>query len=199
MANTLESISLFSASKGVGVRAWYGKRRRRASTTFSGSGPATGRRPMVRQPTSGPGATHEARPPHPPLPPSTNHLYATGKDGKRHKTKAARDYEEDVLKTVLAASGDRSRPVEDRVKLHREFVAPIALEAWVYFAQKRKRQDLSNRLKLLEDTLAKAFGFDDSLITELVLHKRFDASNPRCEVVLVDDVRKVPTLIEEAG
>ena len=51
-------------------------------------------------------------------------------------------------------------------------------------ATRFKRMDLSNRIKLLEDVVAKAIGLDDSHTFRLVVEKKLDAKNPRVEVGL---------------
>ena len=45
-----------------------------------------------------------------PLPPSVNHAYRTGKDGKRYLTKEARAYKKDIGKIINATLGAKAWP-----------------------------------------------------------------------------------------
>jgi|WetSurSiteA1Bulk_404760.scaffolds.fasta_scaffold42283_2 Holliday junction resolvase RusA-like endonuclease len=47
-----------------------------------------------------------------------------------------------------------------------------------------KRMDLSNRIKLLEDTVASAVGIDDCHTFRMIIDKEHDRKNPRVEVCL---------------
>jgi Holliday junction resolvase RusA-like endonuclease len=51
-------------------------------------------------------------------------------------------------------------------------------------ATRYKRIDLSNRIKLLEDTVASAVGVDDSHTFHLSIYKEHDPKHPRVEVTL---------------
>lgn len=108
-----------------------------------------------------------------PLPPSTNHLYATV-NGLRTKTQAARDYTVAVGKRAVAAralAGGVPQP-------------PYLLTLDVWFPDESRR-DLSNLIKCLEDALMKAIRSDDRHVHRLVIERRgVDAANPRVEVVL---------------
>lgn len=122
-----------------------------------------------------------------PLPISANMMYRTNpKTGKPQKTQAAKDYEKEVEKTILAASGDHSIPVKERVKLYEELELPLLMDVTFYFPDKRKR-DCDNANKAVQDCIARAFGFDDTSIFDVFLHKRLDRENPRCEVVLFEE------------
>lgn len=61
-------------------------------------------------------------------------------------------------------------------------VADFCVNIGFYFDNKRKN-DIDGRIKAVLDILGKA-GFypDDSLITDLVVSKRYDKENPRIEV-----------------
>lgn len=130
-----------------------------------------------------------------PLPPSVNHAYRPGltREGKAtiRKREAPKKWEEKAGKLILKARTDQNRTSEERSKLKGKGIEPpIVLEAWFYSDQKG-RWDADNRCKLLQDLLSRILGFDDSLITDVFLHKRFDAANPRCEVALLDGPRAV--------
>lgn len=121
-----------------------------------------------------------------PLPISANMMYRTNpKTGKPQKTRAAKSYEKEVQKVILIASRDRSIPVEGRVKLYEELELPLLMDVTFYFPDLRKR-DCDNANKAVQDCVARAFGFDDSNIFDVFLHKRLDRENPRCEVVLFE-------------
>lgn len=121
-----------------------------------------------------------------PLPISANMMYRTNPTtGKPQKTRAAKSYEKEVQKVILIASRDRSIPVEGRVKLYEELELPLLMDVTFYFPDLRKR-DCDNANKAVQDCVARAFGFDDSNIFDVFLHKRLDRENPRCEVVLYE-------------
>jgi crossover junction endodeoxyribonuclease RusA len=108
-----------------------------------------------------------------PIPPSTNHLYATV-NGLRTKTQAARDY----------AKGIGSRAVAARALAGGVPQPPYMLELRVWFPDESKR-DLSNLIKCLEDALMKAIRSDDRHVHRLVIERQgVDAANPRVDVVL---------------
>lgn len=110
-----------------------------------------------------------------PLPPSLNDSYATF-NGRRLLSKAAREFKHEVAQlTVLAArqSPWRTRPSQR-----------YRLELVLYFNGARNR-DLSNTIKLAEDSIAEALGFNDSRIDELVVRRgEVDKENPRCEATV---------------
>lgn len=123
-----------------------------------------------------------------PLPISANMMYRTNpKTGKPQKTRAAKSYEKEVQKAILIASRDRLIPVEDRIKLYEELELPLLMDVTFYFPDKRKR-DCDNANKAVQDCIARAFGFDDTNIFDVFLHKRLDRENPRCEVVLFESM-----------
>lgn len=110
-----------------------------------------------------------------PMPPTTNLLYATV-NGRRVLSKAGREYKEQAGWQVLIAAkqaGLRIRP-NDRMSL--------TLLAW--FGDNRRR-DLSNIIKVLEDSVAEALGFDDTRIDILHVERAgIDHSNPCVAVTL---------------
>lgn len=113
-----------------------------------------------------------------PLPPSINHMYRPGsKPGARYKTDEAKAWEQEAAWRFAMTAGEKLPA--------RRLKAPLFFEAWFYFPDHRRR-DADNRCKALQDLLARAIGFDDSDITDVVLHKRIDKESPRCEVALLE-------------
>ena len=112
-----------------------------------------------------------------PWPPSTNHLYATV-NGRRVKTKAARDYAVAVGQRVviaLATGGTIPSP-------------PYAIFVHGYRPDARRR-DLSNLIKCFEDALFDAIDQDDCQVTYLLaIGREIDRAHPRLEVTLEHDV-----------
>lgn len=103
-----------------------------------------------------------------PLPPSSNNLYVNARGKGRILSKQGREYKQDAHTRALLAR----LPF-----LHGD----VTLCMTVYFPNRRRR-DLSNTLKVVEDSLrGVAFG-DDSQVARIVLQREFDAANPRAEV-----------------
>lgn len=107
-----------------------------------------------------------------PLPPSTNNLYYTGKDGRRHLSKKAKDYKT-RLQTTMGASGAKKLCPEP----------PFALHLHLRYRDRRKR-DASNAVKLIEDSIFQYLGYDDSLVHDLHVWKYIDRENPGVTVEL---------------
>lgn len=101
-----------------------------------------------------------------PLPPSTNNLYYTGKDGKRHLTKTAKDYKTNLQK-VLMANGAKSLAPDP----------PYSLHLHLRFKDRRRR-DTSNQIKLIEDAIFGHLGKDDSLVNDLHVWRYIDKTSP---------------------
>lgn len=93
------------------------------------------------------------------LPPTINHYYRTGRNSVRYKTKAGSDFQKlvvGVMKDALLKS-DQLVPYEGRVSV---FITMTAKD--------RRRWDLDNRLKAVQDCLQIAGVLkDDSQIDEL--------------------------------
>ncbi len=60
---------------------------------------------------------------------------------------------------------------------------PYAVSIWFMLPDKRKR-DLSNMIKVLEDAVASYLMYDDSCHYEMHLYKLLDRENPRAVVLL---------------
>ncbi len=109
------------------------------------------------------------------LPPSVNSLYATVK-GRRVLSKAGREYKDSVGRQIMAENGAQRFTVASGDRL--------ALTIRLYFPDKR-RADISNRVKVLEDALSEALHFDDCRVDRLlVVRAGIDKHEPRCEVRL---------------
>lgn len=98
-----------------------------------------------------------------------NNAYNSAKNGRRFLSKQAKQYKE----AVRLATRGKELDV-DREKHY------LSVEAHLYFPNmltkdgliKLRRFDLDGHLKFLIDSACEALGFDDSLILDLVAHKR---------------------------
>ena len=87
-----------------------------------------------------------------PWPPSMNSLYPSAKNGRRFLSKRGKDYQVAVKVALRGLSAPSGR---------------LAYKA-VMFPPDRRKRDLSNHLKALEDCLTKCgFWEDDSLVDDL--------------------------------
>lgn len=108
-----------------------------------------------------------------PIPPSLNNAYADGSNGRRVLSKKGGDFKNHVALLLMEAG---YRPVRQN--------ALIRLSMRLWFATRRRR-DITNCVKLLEDALSDALLFDDcNVVRACVERAGYDALNPRCEVVL---------------
>lgn len=110
-----------------------------------------------------------------PIPPSTNHLYATVR-GRRVLSEAGRNYHSDagwLVKEAAGLIGWETRE-DQRYQLELTLYWPNSL-----------RRDLSNAIKCLEDAAVSALNFDDSRIDRLVVERgSVDKANPRAELTI---------------
>lgn len=100
-----------------------------------------------------------------PLPPSANNLYVNARGRGRILSKAGREYKQAVRILAMGA----------RLPLLR---GDVVLTMTVYFPNRRRR-DLSNTLKVVEDSLTGVAYADDSQVSELHLYRAYDSGNPR--------------------
>lgn len=108
-----------------------------------------------------------------PMPPTINHAYGVRKGGGKYIKPAGVKFREDVAE-IVAAKG--CRPLEGR----------ITLFAMIHPADKR-RQDLDNRSKALQDALTHAGVFlDDEQIDELHLIRGEVMKGGRVTVVITE-------------
>ena len=101
-----------------------------------------------------------------PLPPSLNNAYYTGRDGRRHLTKEAKTYKENIAETLMVNNARSMCPEP-----------PFSVHLHLRFKDKR-RTDVSNRVKILEDAVFGYLGHDDSLVYDLHIWRYIDRSKP---------------------
>jgi Holliday junction resolvase RusA-like endonuclease len=135
-----------------------------------------------------------------PLPPTSNNIYVDRAGGGRTKTTEARSWQRRATKDIMRQS-DLTIQAEfdpDRMywmDLHFFFAAVINKKWQERYKRgpkkgqrkgenKWKKIDLSNRIKLLEDTVRNAVGVDDCSTFVLHLTKDCDPDNPRVEVAM---------------
>jgi len=130
------------------------------------------------------------------LPPSSNNIYVRHPTGKgRVLSGQARRFKIRAMQAIQA---------EGRVAVMQfEKNMPYELRLAIFFEQvenkqsrrgdRYKRMDLSNRVKLIEDTVAEAVGLDDCHNFRELLEKHCDPDNPGIYVTL----RRIPE--EEVG
>lgn len=107
------------------------------------------------------------------VPPSLNHLYATVK-GHRTLSARGRSYKKDTGWIIKQEALQQAWEGGERYSL--------TMRLWF---KSRQRRDLSNTIKVLEDSLSEALGFDDTCIDRLVVERvGVDKERPRCEVEL---------------
>lgn len=120
-----------------------------------------------------------------PFPPSTNHLYRTfiGPSGRpmRAKTARAKQYAEAVGSKLLLWRFEHGR---------RPPLPPYRLLVRAYPPDDKRKHDLSNTFKLLEDSLIEAINqedgvkVDDDDVRWIYAVKMDPSADPRVEVVL---------------
>lgn len=109
------------------------------------------------------------------IPPSVNHAYATVR-GRRVLSLEGRRYK--------AAAGGMAAIRANEQKFQVPPQARLALSLRLHF-QSNKRRDISNCVKLVEDALSEALGFDDCRVDRLLVERvRQDKAGARCEVTL---------------
>jgi len=116
-----------------------------------------------------------------PVPPSLNHAYTNGRGhGRRVLSKEGRDYKATVAELMLC----RARPAGGFELAINQPKPRIGMHLRLWFSN-RQRRDITNCVKLLEDALSEALGFDDCNVDRLFVERAgYDAAQPRCEVVI---------------
>lgn len=110
-----------------------------------------------------------------PVPPSLNNAYATVR-GRRVLSSEGKTFKEAAA--LWAQIGAR------RQRFKVEKGDRLSLTMLLHFKDGRRR-DISNAVKLAEDAIAEALGFDDCAVDILhVERKENDRERPRCEVRL---------------
>jgi len=114
-----------------------------------------------------------------PLPPSINHQYATVR-GRRVLASAGRRFKALVGQEIICLLAQRRAGprLENILQDH-----PLALEIRFYFVSALRR-DIDGGLKITQDAVCEALGFNDNRIAEVILRKHVDRLAPRMELVL---------------
>lgn len=108
-----------------------------------------------------------------PLPPTINHYYGQGRNGKRFIKPAGIEFRK-AVSDVVAAAG------------HKKLEGRVCLFAAIYPAT-RAKQDLDNRAKAMQDALTEAGVWkDDSQIDELHLIRREVVRGGMVKVVITE-------------
>lgn len=112
-----------------------------------------------------------------PVPPTTNLAYVhVAETGRRVLTKVGRQFKKAAKKTIQGEALVQRWGYSKGQRL--------ALRLTLYFPTTQRR-DISNCVKLVEDSLAEVLGFDDSAVDLLLVQRAgVDHIYPRCEVGL---------------
>lgn len=105
-----------------------------------------------------------------PLPPSSNNAYVNKRGGGgRILSAGGREYKRAAAMLAMGQGAHR-------------FHGDVAIRGTIYLNDRRR--DLSNCIKLLEDSLKGICYADDRQVACLDLVRRFDKGNPRCEITV---------------
>lgn len=112
----------------------------------------------------------------PGLPPPTNNLYPTGRDGRRHLSKRGREWHQTVSDACVGAR-------------LRAFPGPrIRLAVALELVGLDYRSDIDGRVKAALDALGAALGFDDRWIDKLVVERvQGDAKETRATLTFLPE------------
>lgn len=117
-----------------------------------------------------------------PVPPSVNMLYSdvmfTDKMGKRRVrrvlTKKAKAYKEEIGWMAISAANHAEWEYHDRAR--------ISIRLELVFRDHRKR-DITNCIKIVEDAISEALGFDDRIVDAFFVRRAgVDRNRPRARV-----------------
>lgn len=124
----------------------------------------------------------------PHLPPSSNAIYVNLPGKGRRKSEAAKVFQSRAMR-VIQKEGRAALlrltpdvPYELKVIV---FFKKVTIKSWPAKAKSRyEKIDVSNRIKLIEDTVSKAIGLDDCHNFRIILEKQCDPENPGLYVCL---------------
>lgn len=127
------------------------------------------------------------------IPPSVNRLYRNGTArkkggeglvGRRFLTEEGRSYKDEAILRVKNAAAHANWEYQG---------GRIALYVHLTFATAKAR-DISNCVKVMEDAIAEALGFDDSVVDLLVVYRAgVDPARPGA-VVLIEETNNKPQM-----
>ena len=120
-----------------------------------------------------------------PYPPSVNHMYTNAR-GRRFPNAKAKAYKTAVQEYIA----------EYRVPKLGD--AKIALIVWAYPPDRRKR-DISNLLKIIEDSLQDAGVFDDDFNIDFIEIKRGEIKKGGGLVVMIETMAEFAPVQGESG
>ena len=106
------------------------------------------------------------------LPPTVNHLYRTSRNGIRYKTQQGREWQNNTAAIMAMAKTN-----------HKPYSGDVALEI-LFKTADRRRWDLDNRVKALQDCLAMAGVIEDDRQIQC-LHVERQAAAQTATVVVV--------------
>ena len=110
------------------------------------------------------------------LPPTVNHLYRTSRNGVRYKTPQGKEWQ-NVTASIMAAAKKNPKP----------YGGDVALEI-VFRTADRRRWDMDNRIKALQDCLAMAGVIEDDRQIQR-LHVEQQAGSQTATIVTVLEFR----------